>query len=147
MVYRYFFWFLIIATLLSIGVLCYLQGDKDVAAFYWLKEVLPQLHQWLVLWGEQTPLIYRPGWIAHHLSDIMWSASFAMLICGIWVNQFTFLKLLLVGIACAIFYESLQLVGAARGTFDLWDLAYSFVAGAVGAVLTYFILNKHYTKE
>lgn len=142
MFYRYFLWVVIIASLLLIGILCYLQGEKQVVAIEWLQHQLPSFYSWLMSGVNALPLIYRQGWIAHHLSDIMWSASFAMIICGIWVNQFSILKLLLVGIACAIFYEVLQLFGAAQGTFDIWDLMYSVCAGVLATLITYLLLHK-----
>ena len=142
MLYRYFSWLTIIVILLLIGGLCYLQGEKDVAAIDWLRQQQPMLYEWLMLGANKAPFIYSSGWVAHHLSDIMWSASFAMIICGIWVNQFSLLNLLLVGMACAIFYEVLQFFGVAQGTFDTWDLVYSLCAGVVGTLITYLLLYK-----
>lgn len=147
MMYRYLIWLFLATALLTIGSLCYLQGEKSVVAIEWLNQVAPSAYRWLMAVANSLPRIYYPGWIANHLADIMWSMSFAMLICGIWVNQFSFSKLLLVGIACAIFYEVLQLVGAAPGIFDVWDLFYSLCAGAVGASLTYLLLKKYHIKE
>lgn len=139
---RYGFWLFLITFLLFIGGVCYLQGEDEVVATLWLSEQMPRVSEWLVSLAHSMPNIYHQGWVDHHLPDIMWSTAFAMIICGIWVNQLSVLKLLLLGMGCAIFYEALQLFGIARGTFDNWDLMYSLCAGLVGSFITYLLLRK-----
>lgn len=141
MKYRYFIWLLTVFLFLFVGALLYLQGTKEVIVLGWLEVTAPMVYACLMWLAKVSPNIYAPGWVAHHLADIMWSTSFAMLICGIWVKQFTTLKLLPLGITCAIFYEVLQLVGVASGTFDIWDLVYSFGAGGLAAVFTSWLLR------
>lgn len=147
MLYRYLTWGLFIVFLLFVGTLCYLQSGRELVGTLWVQEHFPFIGRWLESLAEQSPSIYQDGWVAYHLSDIMWAASFAMIICGIWVNQFSIYNLLLVGMGCAIFYEVLQLVGIARGTFDILDLLYSLSGGVLGTLLTYKLLKKHNIKE
>ncbi|WP_343984973.1 hypothetical protein [Kangiella japonica] len=147
MKYRYCIWLLIIFTLLYIGGVLYLQGAKDVVVVQWLRAEIPFIYEGLMTIANASPSFYRSGWIAHHLADILWSTSFAMLICGIWVGQLTLLKLLPLGITCAIFYEVLQLVGVAGGTFDEWDLFYSFCAGGVATVFSHWLLRRKPSKN
>lgn len=138
---RYCVWFLIIITLLVAGGIIYLQGGKELVAKTWLQAEMPLIYKSLMQLAYSSPNLYRSGWVEHHLTDIMWSSSFAMVICGIWVKQFTLLKLLPLGVTCAIFYEVLQLVGLAGGTFDEWDLIYSFCAGGVATFFTHWLLR------
>ncbi|RDX37547.1 hypothetical protein DZA50_02310 [Kangiella sp. HD9-110m-PIT-SAG07] len=145
--YRFILWLLIIASLITIGGLSYLQSGRDIEATVWLRDISPSAYYWLMALANNAPTIYLSGWVDFHLADIMWSASFAMIICGIWVNQIPFFKLLLVGIGCAIFYEVLQLFGVVKGTFDALDLMYSLGAGALGTTLTYYLLKKYKIKE
>lgn len=139
--FRYYIWLLTIFTLLFVGGVLYLQGPQDVVALTWLRAEIPIIYKWLMQIADASPSLYRSGWVAHHLADILWSTSFAMLICGIWVRQLTLVKLLPLGITCAIFYEVLQLVGVAGGTFDNWDLMYSFCAGGMATVFTHWLLR------
>ena len=138
---RYFLWLLTILLLLFIGSLCYLQSGKAIIALEWLNATFPRFHEWLLRSANNFPRVFHQGWIEYHLSDILWSASCAMIITGIWVNQFTLLKLLLLGMGCAIFYEVLQMVGVRGGTFDQLDMIYSLVSGAVATLFTYLLLK------
>lgn len=138
---RYALWLLTILLLLFVGSLCYLQSGKTIIALEWLNATFPRFHDWLIHSANKLPEIFRKGWIEHHFSDILWSASCAMIITGTWVNQFTLWKLLLLGIGCAIFYEVLQMVGVRGGTFDQLDMIYSLVSGAVATLLTYLLLK------
>ena len=147
MLSRYFIWGLLIVLLLLAGALCYLQSGREVMGTLWVQEHFPSVATWFESLAKHSPTVYQGGWVGHHLADIMWSISFAMIICGIWVNQFSFFNLLLVGMACAIFYEVLQLVGIARGTFDIMDLLYSLGSGLLGTLLAYKLLKKHNIKE
>lgn len=144
---RYCAWLLIIIALLVAGGVIYLQGGKGAVAITWLQAEMPLIYKNLMQIANSSPNLYRPGWIENHLADILWSISFAMLICGIWVRQLTLLKLLPLGVSCAIFYEVLQLVGLAGGTFDEWDLIYSFCAGGLATILIYWMLREKPNRE
>lgn len=139
---RYALWLLIILLLLFLGSLCYLQSGKTIIALEWLNGAFPSAHEWLIASARRLPMIFQSGWVEYHLADIMWAGSCAMVITGIWVNHVTLLKLLLLGMACAIFYEVLQMIGFNEGTFDYLDMIYSLISGAVATLLTYLLLIK-----
>lgn len=139
---RYSFWLLLIGLQLALGIIIYLQSGKDLVGFTWLEQQFPSLSNWLSSLVSQLPELYQEGWLANHLPDILWSSACASLLVGIWVNQLALLKLLPVGIACAIFYETLQGLGLAGGTFDWLDFIYSFLAGVLSTLLTYLLLKQ-----
>lgn len=139
---RYSLWLLLIGVQLALGIIIYLQSGKDLLGFAWLEQQFPSLSNWLSKMVSQLPELYQEGWVANHLPDILWSSACASLLVGIWVNQLALSKLLPVGMACAIFYETLQGLGLADGTFDWLDLMYSFFAGVLSTLLTYLLLNK-----
>lgn len=139
---RYSFWLLLIGLQLALGIIIYLQSAKDLVGFTWLEQQFPSLSNWLSSLVSQLPELYQEGWLANHLPDILWSSACASLLVGIWVNQLALLKLLPVGIACAIFYETLQGLGLAGGTFDWLDFIYSFLAGVLSTLLTYLLLKQ-----
>lgn len=138
---RYSIWMLIIGLQLLVGVLIYLQSGKELVAFVMLAEQFPDVMLWLNGVADHLPNIYQRGWVSHHLPDILWSSACASFLVGLWVNQLTLSKLLPVGMACAIFYETLQLFGVTNGTYDHYDLLYSLVAGCVSTLLTYLLLR------
>ncbi|MCW8857287.1 MAG: hypothetical protein OQJ95_07990 [Kangiella sp.] len=139
---RYSLWLLFIGVQLAIGIIIYAQSGEDVIGLAWLAGQFPSLSAWLFELSNHFPLLYREGWIANHLPDILWSSACASFLVGLWVNQLTLSKLLPVGMGCAIFYEMLQGLGFGGGTFDWLDLMYSFFAGVFGTLLTYLLLNK-----
>lgn len=141
MIVRYSLWLLFIALQLFIGVLIYFQSGKELVAFALLTKQFPGVMTLLTEIATQFPLIYQKGWVSHHLPDILWSSACASFLVGLWVSQLTFLKLLPVGMACAIFYETLQLFGVTNGTYDHLDLFYSLLAGVVSTLLTYLLLR------
>ncbi|HEY9031193.1 MAG TPA: hypothetical protein VIM93_07515 [Kangiella sp.] len=142
MLIRYFLWLLLIGLQLALGIIIYLQSGRDLVGFTWLEQQFPSLSNWLSSLVSQLPELYQEGWLANHLPDILWSSACASLLVGIWVNQLALLKLLPVGIACAIFYETLQWLGLAGGTFDWLDFIYSFLAGVLSTMLTYLLLKQ-----
>lgn len=139
---RYSLWLLFVGLQLAIGITIYLQSGKDLVGFAWFEQQLPAQSHWLSRMASQLPELYQDGWVANHFPDILWSSACASLLVGIWVNQLALSKLLPVGMACAIFYETLQGLGLAGGTFDWLDLMYSFFAGVLSTLLTYLLLNK-----
>lgn len=141
MIVRYSLWLLFIALQLFIGVLIYLQSGKELVAFAMLAKQLPEVMTLLIDVAQRLPLIYQQGWVAHHLPDILWSSACASVLVGLWVNQFSLSKLLLLGMGCAIFYETLQLFGVTDGTYDHFDLFYSLFAGAGSTLLTCLLLR------
>lgn len=138
---RYCLWLLFIGVQLAIGIIIYLQSGKDLTAFVWLQSRLPSFSNWLFDFANHFPQLYYKGWVANHLPDILWSSSCASFLVGIWVNQLTLLKLLPLGMACAIFYETLQLFGVTNGTYDHLDMIFSLIAGVISTLITYLLLK------
>lgn len=141
MIVRYSLWLLFIVIQLLIGVLIYLQSGNELVAFAMLAKHLPAVMSLLTDVAQRLPLIYQQGWVAHHLPDILWSSACASVLVGLWANQFSLSKLLPLGMACAIFYETLQFFGVTNGTYDHFDWLYSLLAGAVSTLLTYLLLR------
>ncbi|ACV26506.1 hypothetical protein [Kangiella koreensis] len=139
---RYILWLLFIGVQVAIGIIIYAQSGEDVAGFVWFARQFPSLSAWLFELISHFPLLYREGWIANHLPDILWSSACASFLVGLWVTQLTLSKLLPLGMGCAIFYETLQGLGFAGGTFDWLDWIYSLCAGVLSTLLTYLLLNK-----
>ncbi|MHC9510326.1 hypothetical protein [Kangiella sp. M94] len=141
MLIRYFLWLLFIGLQLAIGIIIYLQSGKDLVGFVWFEQQLPAQSHWLSSLVSKLPELYQKGWIADHLPDILWSSACASLLVGIWVSQLTVSKLLLLGLGCAIFYETLQGLSFTGGTFDWLDMMYSLLSGALSTFITYLLLK------
>lgn len=139
---HYSLWLLFIGVQLVFGVLIYLQSGSELVAFALIKEYFPAIAQWAFNAANQLPTLYQKGWIANHLPDILWSSACASLLVGIWVNQLSLSKLLPLGMACAIFYETLQFFGVTNGTYDHFDLLYSLLAGVLSTLITYLLLQE-----
>lgn len=139
---RYLIWLLLIVLQIGFGIIIYHQSGKPLLGFVWLEQQLPALSSWLSSLVEHLPKVYRDGWLANHLADILWSSACASLLVGIWVNQLTLSKLLPLGMGCAIFYETLQGLGFAGGTFDWMDMVYSLFGGVLSTLVTYLLLKK-----
>lgn len=147
MLIRYSIWLLFIGLQIAIGVIIYYQSGKDLLGFVWLENQFSSLSIWLSNLLAYMPIMYREGWIDNHLPDILWSSACASFLVGIWVNQLTLLKLLPLGVACAIFYEAFQLLGVTDGTYDHFDMLYSLIAGVISTLLTYLLFGKSFKKS
>ncbi len=139
---RYLVWLLLIGLQIGCGIIIYHQSGKPLLGFFWLEQQLPGLSSWLSSLVGHLPKVYQDGWLANHLPDILWSSACASLLVGIWVNQLTLSKLLPLGMGCAIFYETLQGLGFAGGTFDWLDMVYSLFGGILSTLVTYLLLKK-----
>lgn len=140
MLIRYSLWLSFIGLQLAIGIIIYLQSGRALMGFVWFGQEFPIQAIWFSSLASHLPEVYQEGWVANHLPDILWSSACASLLVGIWVNQLTILKLLLLGMGCAIFYETLQGLSFTGGTFDWLDMMYSLLGGALSTLTTYLLL-------
>lgn len=140
MLIRYSLWLSFIGLQLAIGIIIYLQSGRALMGFVWFGQEFPSQAIWFSSLVSHLPEVYQEGWVANHLPDILWSSACASLLVGIWVNQLTILKLLLLGMGCAIFYETLQGLSFTGGTFDWLDMMYSLLGGALSTLTTYLLL-------
>ncbi len=102
------------------------------------------------LYHFKTYLHFKiPDWIIYNLPDGLWVFSLTSFLLMVWNFRITFKNILWVasGFIIMVIAEFLQLFHIIRGTFDYYDLLYSFIGFILPISLIFLKIKKYHIYE